>query len=50
MRTGFAAAIGIEERLIMRQTRHRSAQTVLRYIRDDELFARNLTAEVDRLL
>ncbi|WP_165937768.1 site-specific integrase [Methylobacterium segetis] len=49
MRAGFAtsaALVGIEERLIMRQTRHRSAQTVRRYIREGELFARNLTAEV----
>jgi integrase len=49
MRAGFAtsaAQAGIGERLIMRQTRHRSAATVRRYIRDGELFARNLTAEV----
>jgi integrase len=49
MRAGFAtsaAAAGIEERLIMRQTRHRSAQTVRRYIRDGALFARNLAQEV----
>ncbi|MFG5121728.1 tyrosine-type recombinase/integrase [Methylorubrum sp. POS3] len=49
MRAGFAtsaAAAGVEERLIMRQTRHRSAQTVRRYIRDGELFDRNLAAEV----
>ena len=49
MRAGFAtsaAAAGVEERLIMRQTRHKSAQTVRRYIRDGELFARNLAAEV----
>ncbi|OHV18258.1 hypothetical protein BK022_00360 [Methylorubrum extorquens] len=49
MRAGFAtsaALAGVEERLIMRQTRHRSAATVRRYIRDGELFARNLAAEV----
>lgn len=49
MRAGFAtsaAQAGIEERLIMRQTRHRSAQTVRRYIREGELFDRNLVAEV----
>lgn len=49
MRAGFAtsaALAGVEERLIMRQTRHKSAQTVRRYIRDGELFARNLAAEV----
>ncbi len=49
MRAGFAtsaAAAGVEERLIMRQTRHKSAQTVRRYIREGELFARNLAAEV----
>ncbi|HEV2564186.1 MAG TPA: tyrosine-type recombinase/integrase [Microvirga sp.] len=49
MRAGFAtsaALAGVEERLIMRQTRHRSSATVRRYIRDGELFARNLAAEV----
>lgn len=49
MRAGFAtsaALAGVEERLIMRQTRHKSAQTVRRYIRDGALFARNLAAEV----
>lgn len=49
MRAGFATAAamaGIEERLIMKQTRHRSATTVRRYIRDGELFARNLAQEV----
>ncbi|WP_210247493.1 site-specific integrase [Methylobacterium sp. WL116] len=49
MRAGFAtsaAQAGIEERVIMRQTRHRSAATVRRYIRHGELFARNLAREV----
>ena len=49
MRAGFAttaAMIGIEERVIMRQTRHRSAATVRRYIRDGELFQLNLSAEI----
>ncbi|MHC2087429.1 tyrosine-type recombinase/integrase [Methylobacterium sp. CM6244] len=49
MRAGFAtsaAQAGIEERVIMRQTRHRSAATVRRYIRDGELFYRNLAAEI----
>lgn len=49
MRAGFAtsaALAGVEERLIMRQTRHKSAQTVRRYIRDGALFVRNLAAEV----
>jgi hypothetical protein len=30
----------------MRQTRHRSATVVRRYIREGELFARNLSAEI----
>ena len=49
MRAGFATAAalaGVEERIIMRQTRHRSAATVRRYIRDGELFHRNLAAEI----
>jgi integrase len=48
MRAGFAtsAAAGVEERLIMRQTRHRSTAVVRRYIRDGELFQRNLAAEI----
>lgn len=49
MRAGFAtsaAAAGVEERLIMRQTRHKSAATVRRYIRNGELFARNLPAKI----
>lgn len=49
MRAGFAtsaAMAGVEERIIMRQTRHRSVQTLRRYIRDGELFTRNLMEEV----
>jgi integrase len=49
MRAGFATAAamnGVEERIIMRQTRHRSAATVRRYIRDGELWQRNLSTEV----
>jgi hypothetical protein len=32
--------------VITRQTRHLSAATVRRYIRDGELFQRNLSAEI----
>jgi hypothetical protein len=32
--------------MIMRQTRHRSTAVVRRYIRDGELFQRNLAAEI----
>jgi integrase len=49
MRAGFATAAamaGVEERTIMKQTRHRSAATVRRYIRDGALWQRNLSAEV----
>lgn len=49
LRAGFAtaaAAAGVEERAIMKQTRHRSSATVRRYIRDGELFVRNLSQEV----
>jgi site-specific recombinase XerD len=49
LRAGFAtsaAAAGIEERLIARQTRHRSSAVLRRYIRDGELFGRNLSAEI----
>ena len=51
LRAGFAtaaaaAAAGIDERLIMRQTRHTSAAMVRRYIRDGERWRRNLAAEV----
>jgi integrase len=49
MRSGFAttaAAAGIEERVIMRQTRYRSIAAVRRYIQEGELFARNLAMEI----
>ncbi len=49
LRAGFAtsaAQVGLEERVIMRQTRHRSSATVRRYIRDGALFDRNLALEV----
>lgn len=49
MRAGFAtsaAQAGIEEQVIMRQTRHRSIATVRRYIQDGKLFDRNLAKEV----
>lgn len=49
MRAGFATAAamnGLEERIVMRQTRHQSVTTVRRYIRDGELFQRNLSAEI----
>ena len=41
MRVGFAtsaAEAGIEERIIARQTRHKSMTILRRYIRDGELF------------
>lgn len=40
-----AASFGVEERVIMRQTRHRSV-TVRRYIRDGELFLQNASGRV----
>ncbi len=49
MRAGFATSAamnGVEERVIARQTRHRSTAVLRRYIRDGELFQRNLSAEV----
>jgi len=49
MRAGFAtsaAAAGVEERIIMGQTRHRSTAVLRRYIRDGALFTRNLAVEV----
>jgi site-specific recombinase XerD len=49
LRAGFATSAalhGIEERVIMRQTRHRSSAVLRRYIRDGDLFQRNLAAEV----
>lgn len=49
MRAGFATAAamaGVEERTIMKQTRHKSAATVRRYIHEGRLFERNLSAEI----
>ncbi|MBX6396347.1 MAG: site-specific integrase [Alicyclobacillaceae bacterium] len=42
-----AAAAGVEERLIMAQTGHRSEKMVRRYIREGELFRRNAAAFLD---
>lgn len=36
-----AAAAGVEERVIMKQTRHTSTRTLRKYIRDGELFKNN---------
>jgi integrase len=41
-----AAANGVSERLIMKQTRHRSLDTLRRYIRQGTLFRENATAKV----
>ena len=41
-----AAANGVPERLIMRQTRHRSVTTLRRYIRQGSLFRENAAAKV----
>jgi len=41
-----AAANGVPERLIMRQTRHRSLTTLRRYIREGSLFRENAAAKV----
>jgi len=41
-----AAANGVPERLIMRQTRHRSGTTLRRYIRQGSLFRENAAAKV----
>ena len=41
-----AAAAGVEERRIMDQTRHRSVGMVRRYVREGELFRRNLSMDV----
>ncbi|TXN14107.1 tyrosine-type recombinase/integrase [Methylobacterium sp. WL122] len=49
LRAGFAtsaAAAGVDERTIMRTTRHRSATVLRRYIRDGALFNRNVTSEI----
>ena len=44
--TQAAAANGVPERLIMRQTRHRSVTTLRRYIRQGSLFRENAAAKV----
>ena len=41
-----AAANGVSERLIMKQTRHRSLNTLRRYIREGTLFRENAAAKV----
>lgn len=49
LRSGFAttaASARVEERAIMRTTRHRSTAVLRRYIREGELFDRNVTAEI----
>ncbi|MBY0294507.1 MAG: tyrosine-type recombinase/integrase [Methylobacterium sp.] len=49
LRSGFctaAAREGIEERTIMRQSRHRSVRTFRRYVQAGSLWERNLAAEV----
>lgn len=49
LRAGFAtsaAAGGVEERVIAKTTRHRSSAILRRYIRDGELFTRNVAAEM----
>lgn len=37
----YAALQGVEERLIMKQTRHRSVEMVRRYINEADLFTNN---------
>lgn len=49
LRSGFAttaAAKGVSERSIMKQTRHKSVLTVRRYIQDGGLFLENAAAEI----
>lgn len=49
LRAGFATAaaqVGVEERAIMKQTRHKSVTTVRRYIRTGSIWERNFTEEV----
>lgn len=41
-----AAKAGKSERAIMKQTGHRSAETVRRYIRDSDLFSDNAAAGI----
>jgi integrase len=49
LRAGFvtsAAQAGVTTELIMRQTRHRKAETVAGYVREAELFSRNAASKV----
>ena len=48
LRAGLAtqAANGVSERIIMRQTQHRSVTTLRRYIREGSLFRENAAAKV----
>lgn len=49
LRAGFAttaAQKGVSERIIMKQTRHKSVQMVRKYIRDGNLFRENAAAEI----
>lgn len=41
-----AAKAGVSERVIMKQTRHKSTQMVRRYIKDGELFVENAAARI----
>lgn len=41
-----AAQAGVQERIIMRQTRHRSIEMVRRYIREGDMFRENSAAEL----
>lgn len=43
----YAALQGVEERLIMKQTRHRSVEMVRRYINEADLFTNN---PIDKIL
>jgi site-specific recombinase XerD len=50
LRAGFAtstAQAGVEERLIMEQTGHKSVSTVRRYIRDASRFSNNAASKLD---
>ncbi len=41
-----AAAAGVEERVIMNQTRHKNASTLRKYVRLGSLFQQNAAARV----
>ena len=41
-----SAAAGVEERVIMDQTRHKNASTLRKYVRLGSLFERNAAARV----